>query len=323
MWVNGDYVTIRPTATLRAIEEATDDLVISKVNRSLLSFVYGFVLVGCFLNLTGSYPKWSTFIQSISLPQGPKAELFAKCQEATRKDVERAFGVLQARFAIVKNPALTLDKTKVGKIMRACIILHNMIVEYERDGYTQYNISEFEEGDGSRSSQVDMSYSTETPTNLDNMVGIRTHVRDRRIHEQLKNDLIENVWNKFGPVFGGIRVTGSKEFVEQGRKSFNLTCSTVLTKGFILAVVKRGFAMGPILNIQPYNLCDLITCPVSPGSFVITFRKLYPVPITWHIDTSIVLDAGPGKIVNGVTVPADGSMCANISDWYFRNRGGP
>ena len=146
----------------------------------------------------GIYPKWSTFIQSISLPQGPKAELFAKCQEATRKDVERAFGVLQARFAIVKNPALTLDKTKVGKIMRACIILHNMIVEYERDGYTQYNISEFEEGDGSRSSQVDMSYSTETPTNLDNMVGIRTHVRDRRIHEQLKNDLIENVWNKFG-----------------------------------------------------------------------------------------------------------------------------
>ncbi|CDY66356.1 BnaCnng50500D, partial [Brassica napus] len=135
--------------------------------------------------------------------------------------------------------------------------------------------------------------------------------------------LAVHTFTNCSPVFGGIRVTGSKEFVEQGRKSFNLTCSTVLTKGFILAVVKRGFAMGPILNIQPYNLCDLITCPVSPGSFVITFRKLYPVPITWHIDTSIVLDAGPGKIVNGVTVPADGSMCANISDWYFRNRGGP
>ena len=52
----------------------------------------------------GIYPKWSTFIQSISLPQGPKAELFAKYQEATRKDVERVFGVLQARFAIVKKP---------------------------------------------------------------------------------------------------------------------------------------------------------------------------------------------------------------------------
>ncbi|XP_048614443.1 uncharacterized protein LOC125587639 [Brassica napus] len=54
------------------------------------------------------YPKWATFIQSISLPQGPKAQLFAQRQEAVRKDVERAFGVLQARFAIVKNPTLFL-----------------------------------------------------------------------------------------------------------------------------------------------------------------------------------------------------------------------
>ena len=74
------------------------------------------------------YLKWATFIQSIQLPQGPKAALFAQCQEAVRKDVERAFGVLQARFAIVKNPALSWDKVKIGKIMRACIILHNTIV---------------------------------------------------------------------------------------------------------------------------------------------------------------------------------------------------
>ncbi|KAF3564194.1 hypothetical protein DY000_02012609 [Brassica cretica] len=80
-------------------------------------------------------------------------------------------------------------------------------------------------------------------------------------------------------LYGGISVTASEEFVEEWRKGFNLTCSTgtVLTKGFILAVVERDIFMGPILNIQPYNLCDLITCPVSPGSFVITFRKLYPV----------------------------------------------
>uniref|UniRef100_A0A0D3CHK8 No apical meristem-associated C-terminal domain-containing protein n=1 Tax=Brassica oleracea var. oleracea TaxID=109376 RepID=A0A0D3CHK8_BRAOL len=79
----------------------------------------------------GIYPKWATFIQSIPIPQGPKAVLFAQRQEAVRKDVERAFGVLQARFVIVKNPALFWDKVKIGKIMRACIILHNMIVEEE------------------------------------------------------------------------------------------------------------------------------------------------------------------------------------------------
>uniref|UniRef100_A0A0D3AVI1 DDE Tnp4 domain-containing protein n=1 Tax=Brassica oleracea var. oleracea TaxID=109376 RepID=A0A0D3AVI1_BRAOL len=61
----------------------------------------------------GIYPKWSTFIQSIPLPQGPKAELFAERQESVRKDVERAFGVLQSRFAIVKIPAKLWDKEKI------------------------------------------------------------------------------------------------------------------------------------------------------------------------------------------------------------------
>ncbi|XP_048633743.1 putative nuclease HARBI1 isoform X2 [Brassica napus] len=142
----------------------------------------------------GIYPKWSTFIQSITLPQSPQEQLFAKFQEATRKDVERAFGVLQARFAIVRNPVKTLDKEKIGKIMRACIILHNMIVENERDGYTCIDISEFEEGDNTRTSQVE----TERPTNLNNMFPNRNDLRDRNMHAQLKHDLIQNVWNKFG-----------------------------------------------------------------------------------------------------------------------------
>ncbi|CAN7079311.1 unnamed protein product [Brassica oleracea var. botrytis] len=123
----------------------------------------------------GIYPKWSTFIQSIKLPQGPKAELFAKVQKATRKDVERAFGVLQARFAIVKNPALSLDKEKIGKIIRACIILHNMIVKNERGGYTLYDTSEFEEGDSTRSSHVD--HINNMPSHFGNMLGLRSQLR--------------------------------------------------------------------------------------------------------------------------------------------------
>ena len=54
-------------------------------------------------------------------------------QEAARKDVERAFGVLQARFAIVSLPC-RLWTTEIMKIiMKAAIILHNMIIEDERD----------------------------------------------------------------------------------------------------------------------------------------------------------------------------------------------
>ncbi|XP_075663459.1 uncharacterized protein LOC142633070 [Castanea sativa] len=51
------------------------------------------------------YPSWATFVKTIPAPQDHKKQHFASAQEVARKDVERAFGVLQARFAIVRGPA--------------------------------------------------------------------------------------------------------------------------------------------------------------------------------------------------------------------------
>ncbi|AEC06258.1 nuclease [Arabidopsis thaliana] len=81
----------------------------------------------------GIYPKWSTLVQTIHDPRGPKKKLFAMKQEACRKDVERAFGVLQLRFAIVAGPSRLWNKTVLHDIMTSCIIMHNMIIEDERD----------------------------------------------------------------------------------------------------------------------------------------------------------------------------------------------
>uniref|UniRef100_A0A0D3D414 Uncharacterized protein n=1 Tax=Brassica oleracea var. oleracea TaxID=109376 RepID=A0A0D3D414_BRAOL len=116
-----------------------------------------------------------------------------RLQEAARKDVERAFGVLQTRFPIVKNPALSWDKVKIGKIMRAYIILHSMIVENERDDYTQYEVSDFQQGEGSGSSHIDLTYSTDIPTNIANQIGVRTRICDRQAHQQLKCDFVEHI----------------------------------------------------------------------------------------------------------------------------------
>ncbi|XP_024004924.1 putative nuclease HARBI1 [Eutrema salsugineum] len=121
----------------------------------------------------GIYPNWAAFIKSIPLPQGEKATLFAERQEGVRKDVERAYGVLQSRFAIVKNPALFWDKAKIGKIIQACIILHNMIVEDERDARTQYNFSEFQQGEGTSSSQETHAFSTNMATNIQSLMDNR------------------------------------------------------------------------------------------------------------------------------------------------------
>ncbi|KAI3770633.1 hypothetical protein L6452_01773 [Arctium lappa] len=86
----------------------------------------------------GLYPSWSTFVKSITFPTIEKHKLFAQCQESARKDVERAFGVLQARFAFIRHPCLVWDKDNMGRIMIAYIILHNMLVEDERETYLHY-----------------------------------------------------------------------------------------------------------------------------------------------------------------------------------------
>jgi hypothetical protein len=51
-------------------------------------------------------PEWSTFVKTIPKPMEEKNRKFAKQQEACRMDVERAFGVLQSRWAIVRHPAM-------------------------------------------------------------------------------------------------------------------------------------------------------------------------------------------------------------------------
>ncbi|KAI5324244.1 hypothetical protein L3X38_033317 [Prunus dulcis] len=49
------------------------------------------------------------------------------------KDVERCFGILQARLGIIRGAARMFDDEVLRSIMMICIILHNMIVEDEYD----------------------------------------------------------------------------------------------------------------------------------------------------------------------------------------------
>uniref|UniRef100_A0A0D3BLW2 DDE Tnp4 domain-containing protein n=1 Tax=Brassica oleracea var. oleracea TaxID=109376 RepID=A0A0D3BLW2_BRAOL len=83
-----------------------------------------------------NYTQSSSYVGLLYSQQGQKNSLFAQTQEAVRKDVEHVFGVLQARFAVV--PSHLWYKDKIANIMRACIILHNMIVEDERSSSTHY-----------------------------------------------------------------------------------------------------------------------------------------------------------------------------------------
>ncbi|XP_028058248.1 uncharacterized protein LOC114262094 [Camellia sinensis] len=81
----------------------------------------------------GIYPHCTTIMKTISQPQGLKRQLFARIQEAFRRDIKRAFGVLRARFNIFRVPARGWNDENLYYIMKTCIILHNTIIENERN----------------------------------------------------------------------------------------------------------------------------------------------------------------------------------------------
>jgi hypothetical protein len=68
----------------------------------------------------GIYPEWAVFVKSINSPQLEKHKVYARQQEAKRKDVERAFGVLQTRFNIVRHPSPSWGKTNLQNYESLC-----------------------------------------------------------------------------------------------------------------------------------------------------------------------------------------------------------
>ncbi|KAJ9548945.1 hypothetical protein OSB04_021488 [Centaurea solstitialis] len=77
----------------------------------------------------GIYHEWATFVKAFSYPEDDKRIKFKGAQEAARKDIERAFGILRKRWNIIKQPSRFMEIPTMRKVMYACIILHNMILE--------------------------------------------------------------------------------------------------------------------------------------------------------------------------------------------------
>jgi hypothetical protein len=153
----------------------------------------------------GIYPSWATFVKTIPEPQGNKKKYFAKAQEACRKDVERAFGVLQSRFAIVRGPARLWDEDTLHDIMMACIILHNMIVEDERDEYGGEQVYNFDDMGQYLCNYDDMGQrvivSHNSSPELDAFIQKYKNIKNKETHYQLKADLIEHLWQNHSELY--------------------------------------------------------------------------------------------------------------------------
>jgi hypothetical protein len=76
----------------------------------------------------GIYPDWAIFVKTYSEPVSEKAAMFAVHQEAARKDVECAFGILVAKFHVLAMPLRNWYVGDIQALLYTCIILHNMVV---------------------------------------------------------------------------------------------------------------------------------------------------------------------------------------------------
>nr|XP_043625803.1 uncharacterized protein LOC122597254 [Erigeron canadensis] len=126
---------------------------------------------------------WSTLpLMASSLQRTTKFKCY---QDAVRKDVERAFEVLQGRFQILTHGACPMSINKIKRMMYYCVILHNMVVDHNGRAISPLDLELIPEERPAR------TWEQRVGTQL-RMMG---ELRDRVTHNRLQVALVEHIWN--------------------------------------------------------------------------------------------------------------------------------
>jgi hypothetical protein len=102
------------------MDELERDVVPFKINNE--QFDKMFVLAD------GAYPQFDRFVKPLRFPIKTEERKFMEWQSAARKDIERAFGLLQMKFKAVANPIQLHNIKDVAIMVKCCLCLHNMCV---------------------------------------------------------------------------------------------------------------------------------------------------------------------------------------------------
>ncbi|GJU24663.1 ALP1-like protein [Tanacetum coccineum] len=131
----------------------------------------------------GIYPELAPLVKTIPEPADDdhKRILYKQKQESARKDVERAFGVLKKKWAILANPARALRKDRIVSMMYTCIILHNMIRKYKN-----YAISP-------RWFPEEAHQPDDPLRNEEQVQRVMRWIKSSQAHQNLQHDLIEHL----------------------------------------------------------------------------------------------------------------------------------
>ncbi|GJX45784.1 ALP1-like protein isoform X1 [Tanacetum coccineum] len=162
-----------------------DDLLTDKAPEALFA-VNGKTYEKGYYLADGIYPQWSTFVKAFTIARDKKPMKFKRVQESARKDIERAFGVLQGRWGIITQPVRAYQINTIKRIMYCCIILHNMILDDQ-----DFDISEYTDMYVSPESNIQRTW----VERCERLRRKNKELRDRRVHDNLRHDIVEHLWN--------------------------------------------------------------------------------------------------------------------------------
>jgi hypothetical protein len=101
---------------------------------TLILILAGACFVVCGRWWTGSIQNFHDSLKLLrSLETLWQAAWFAKWQEASRKDIERVFGVLKAKFHFLLTRIELWHIGEITDVVGTCMILHNMMVAHRMD----------------------------------------------------------------------------------------------------------------------------------------------------------------------------------------------
>jgi hypothetical protein len=86
--------------------------------------------MGGYIITDGGYQDIACFVDPMHNACGSKEVHWSEFLESVRKDVECCFGILKARFRILRN-GLQYDRDTSNCIVKTCAIIHNMLLAFD------------------------------------------------------------------------------------------------------------------------------------------------------------------------------------------------
>ena len=152
----------------------------------------------------GVYPRWPCLVQTVSHPVTRKEKVMAECQEAARKDAERAFGVLKGKWHILDTPSKFWYTRTMKYVMECCVILHNMMIEHRIENEETVDASVYLEarvGDGvlkTWTSAVEGGQTTPPPGSIGAICAVARFMRNEGEFFKTRELVMNHLWERRG-----------------------------------------------------------------------------------------------------------------------------